>query len=473
MARAARLSWKDAALFGPAVLMFLYLAGDGLRSGLFPDEMMNIYGYWREPWGKLLRMNLLFHEGGYRPAGAFFYRPLFDAFGFNPLPYRAVCFGLLLANLSLVYLLVRRLSASPVAASLAALLFSYNAYCSDLYYSSGTIFDLLCFISYAGALMLYSVWREGGPLSIPRLAALGALQVFALNAKEMAATLPAALVLMELLFRPGGKRDYRPALLTMAICGISMWGRLAGSGSMAGNPAYRPSLSQAKEVLAAYTGQLLYQLPMAGPYVVAGLIATLILCALFVRAPHIRYAAIFSLVTPLPVLLISQRSLYVMYIPMLGLAMLAGSLLAKLIPARFQDRWPAVAATVGLAALLLPLHLKYKPDATSWMANDEPKVRSITAALSAQLPTVGRGARVYFEEDPFPEDDWILTMLFRLYYRDDTIDVGRRKRPEDSPLDRSVVLALQDKPWRLKRLDSPAGATNTPSSPSGRGTGAP
>ncbi len=68
---AVRLPWKPLAFLAPAVFVFVLLAGDGLFSGFFPDEVMNIYGYWREPWSTLLWNNLLIFKGAYRPAGAF------------------------------------------------------------------------------------------------------------------------------------------------------------------------------------------------------------------------------------------------------------------------------------------------------------------------------------------------------------------------------------------------------------------
>jgi hypothetical protein len=472
MLRQARSPWKDAALLAPALLMFFYLAGDGLRAGLFPDEMMNIHGYWREPWSRLLRANLFFFEASYRPAGALFYRPLFDLFGFNPLPYRIVCFALLTANLILVYLLSRRLSSSAVTASLAAVLFSYNAYCSDLYYSSATIFDLLCFACYAGALLLYAHRREQGRLGPAALAALALLQIFALNAKEMAVTLPLMLAAYEFLFHRRSGLDLRGPLLTLLLAALAASGRLVGEGSMAANPAYRPSLHGVAHVLSVYTGQLLYRIPAAGAVIVSAFVGCAAL-ALFIPKPHVRFAALFGLITPLPVLLISQRSLYVMYVPMLGFALLAASLIVSAIPDRLRDRLPAIALPILLAAILLPPHLQYKPLGTYWVASEAPKVRFIVSELDRRLPALPKGARLFFEEDPLPEDDWFLTLLFQLYYRDPTLLIARRKHAGESCDDCRYILALRDNPWTLTLRPGPSLAPGTPSSTAAPGTGAP
>lgn len=449
MLRAIRVPWKDLALIAPAVVLFLAMAGGGLRSGLFPDEMMNIYGYWREPWSRLLASNLLFYEGSYRPAGAFFYRPLFDLAGFNPLPYRLVCFALLLTNLVFAYCLVRRLTASPATASLSAVLFAYNAYLADLYYSSGTIYDLLCFACLAGAVLLYSARRAKGRPSAALLAAIAALQIIGLNAKEMAVALPVLLAFYEFLFHPRAGRDFRATIITAAIVSIGMYGRVFGLGSMAGNPAYRPSLDQAQNVLSVYIGLMFYNTPSASGAFVVSFISALLLCAVLTRRNHIRFAALWALITPLPVLLISQRSLYVMYLPMLGVAMLAGSLLAAILPVRLKDGWSVLLLPLFLAALLLPLHLHHRPAGLQGISPDESKVRSIAALLDRQLPSLPNGARIYVDEDPFAEDDWILTMLFRLYYRDDSLIVDRRKQKAAGPSGHQLVLSLRENPWSL------------------------
>src|SRR5262249_42723875 len=150
--------------------------GDGLFSYFTPDDMMNLYGAWFRPLAE-----------ADRPLGALFYRAIFAMAGLNPMPYRAGCLLLLLANLGLLYLLCRRLSGSNEIAALACLLGTYHAHLADLYYSTGTVYDLLCGTLYLSALVYYS----GGELSWRRNGIFLALYVAALGAKEMAITLPA------------------------------------------------------------------------------------------------------------------------------------------------------------------------------------------------------------------------------------------------------------------------------------------
>ena len=168
--------------------VFLGFSGDGLRAYFTPDDMMNLYGAWFRPLAE-----------SDRPVGALFYRALFAAFGFNPLPYRIACFAILSANLALLYVLCLKLSHSREVAALACLLGAYHAHLADLYYSTGTVFDLLCFLFYFGALALYIQVRER---AIRWLILVLALYLCALGAKEMAVTLPLFLVLYDLIYYP-------------------------------------------------------------------------------------------------------------------------------------------------------------------------------------------------------------------------------------------------------------------------------
>jgi len=227
-----------------------------------------------------------------------------------------------------------------------------------------------------------------------------------------------------------------------------MWGRLAGFGQMADNAAYRPSFENVKQVASSYVGLLLYQTPAASTVLLVAFVAVIALCAIFVRVPHIRFAAFLAILTPLPVLLIQQRSLYVMYIPMLGFAMLGASLVG-LLPARVKNGWTAILLPAVCALLLLPAHLHHKPAGTIWVSSEEHKVRLIVSALDKQLPSLPKGGRVYFQEDPFAADDWILTFIFRLYYRDDTIEVHRSKRSDPGPAGHQAVLTLRENPWTM------------------------
>jgi hypothetical protein len=62
-----------------------------------------------------------------------------------------------------------------------------------------------------------------------------------------------------------------------------------------------------------------------------------------------------------------------------------------------------------------------------WVPGTYAAVRNVIAPLIARDPTMPRGAKVLFLDDPYPKEEWMLTFIFRLVYRDNTIRVDRAK----------------------------------------------
>ena len=152
---------------------------------------MNLHGYLSRTPVSLMVDNLRYWSTSYRPLGGLFYVALYNWFGFDPLPFRVACFGLLALNLGLLWRFTLRLSGSREVAFLALLIAGYHAWFVDLYYSTGTVYDLLCYSFYLGAFNVYlEVRAQGLVLTWRRLGMVAALYVCALNAKEMAVSLP-------------------------------------------------------------------------------------------------------------------------------------------------------------------------------------------------------------------------------------------------------------------------------------------
>src|ERR1035438_1380801 len=94
--RTDRLSKVPALAAGVALLAwFVYLVRGGLASWFSADDLMNMHIYWARPWPALLKANLAFWSTFYRPAGGLFYRPIFDLWGFHPLPFHIAALALL------------------------------------------------------------------------------------------------------------------------------------------------------------------------------------------------------------------------------------------------------------------------------------------------------------------------------------------------------------------------------------------
>jgi hypothetical protein len=411
--------------------VFLAFAGDGLRAYFTPDEMMNLYGAWFRPLAE-----------SRRPVGDLLYRVLFATAGLNPLPYRVACYVLLGANLGLLYMLCLKLSASREVAALACLLGAYHAHLADLYYSTDTVYDLLCFLFYFLALIFYTEVRSR---AWPWRTLILAMYLVALGAKEMAVTLPVFLALYDLIYDPPApnlaatrawtgrelRRLWPFALLTVAFILL----KTVGQARVTANSDFLPNLSwQAlMDGWKHYAFDLFYgAIPFTGLRVVL-LWAVLLAIVLALRQRDLRFAACVILIGILPVVLIPERGFYAVYLTLPGWYLFAAQTLVsareRLLPAGPAAR-PAVLFLL-VAACLVPLHWRQKPRGKAWVAEAHQSVRNVVEPLRQY--TVPRAGKVLILDDPFPKEDFILTFMFRLAFRDEEIQVRRAKAPFAPP----------------------------------------
>jgi len=418
-------------------------AADGVRAYFTPDDMMNLYGAWSGSATELLQ--------GHRPLGALVYRGLFAIFGLNPLPFRLVCFGLLMANLALLYAFCARLAGSREVAVLACLLAAYHARLSDLYYSSGTLYDLLCYFLVLLVLVRYIGMRQAGSYTDCRQnAVLVGLYVCALGAKETAVVLPPLIALYEWIYQ--ARLPYSWSSLRRWLAGGAMflyWSlpitvlfivfRTTGGHAMIRNPDFVPHLTLHAFMAGwkHYLAELFYGAIRFNSFGVILLLALLLGFAVSVRRRELVFAWCVIMLGALPVIFINPRGLYEMYLALPGWYLYAGSLLVLARDAllrhlprlaeRFAVRPEQLAMFVVVAALLIPLHWRQKPPVNLWVADSVTAVRPVLEQLALQNRALPRGARVLFLSDPYPIDEWMLTFMFRLHYRDKNIQVIRAK----------------------------------------------
>lgn len=409
-----------------AVIIVGYLvafAGDGLFSYFTPDDMMNLYGAWFRPLAE-----------ADRPLGALFYRWVFAVFGLHPMPYRIGCLLLLLINLGLLYVLCRKLSGSSEIGALACLLGAYHAHLADLYYSTGTVYDLLCGALYLSALIYYIDIRHPGELTWRQQGVLLAMYIAALGAKEMAVTLPAIVLVYELLYhRPfralAALRRLAPVALVTVLFVLY---KIAGTARMLDNPDYRPHFTWQAFTASwqHYCFDLFYGVAAFGTGRVLLLWALLIVIAALLRRRELIFAAAFLFVGILPVAFLTPRGFFAIYLTLPGWYLFGASALVATrhaIAAKLHLREPVtrVALFAGVALVLLPLHLHQKPIGSRWVAPAHAAVRCVAERLKEIAGPLPRGAKVLFLADPYPKDEWLLTFIFRLYYRDEAIRVDR------------------------------------------------
>jgi len=388
---------------------------------------MNLYGHWAISWRELLMANLKYYSPIYRPFGGVFYRSLFQVFGFDPLPFRLACYAIMFANLGLAYLNAKALSGRREAGALAALFCCYHVGFTDFYYSTGTVYDLLCFSFYFLALYLY-----GRGAGVWTAAAVVALYVFALNSKEMAVTLPAVLICYEAIYR----RNRRAIPLIVLLAALTLpyvQGKLSAESPFVNVGDYQPhvSLAQYLKVYGIYLDRIFYLSPgYFAPMREIGLWVAMAGLAAKFRSKPLLFSTCFVLVSVLPVVFINPRgTIFVLYIPMFGWALYLAVLLVmakdRMLGAR--PAW-AVALFAVVAGVLVIAHgRKVTPP------HVQPEIRAAYEQLRDLHAPIKPGGRILFLDDPFPKEQWHPVFISRLLYRDRELQVHRVKTMETRP----------------------------------------
>lgn len=430
---------------------FLYFAGNGLWAPFSGDDLMNLHHYLSKPAHTLALDNLRYWSTSYRPLGGLFYSALYWLSGFDPFPFRAVCFALLGINLILLFRFCRLLSGSKETALFATFLAAYHAWFVDLYYSSGTVYDLLCFAFYFGAFTYYLRIRQADRLpNWKESIVLGVLYICALNAKEMAVTLPLFVAIYEWLYHTprtagsalkwplfGGRMAVAGGLLTIPY----VLGKLTGAGSLTENPAYQLSTSPGRflDTFHLYLNPLLYQNHVFRDSNTVQLLLGMLALALWSRSRTLVFAWSFLLLSLLPVAFINHHAAFFLYIPFAGWVLYAAEILAALrrwlsdtlvrwfrfARGRYSEVFGICALLAILAWVLAPLHTHESVETLRLFQSVQPPSRTAAAGLLRLRPSVKRGARLLFVNDPFPKDQYFPVFLARLVYHDMSIDVTR------------------------------------------------
>jgi hypothetical protein len=233
---------------------FLHFTLPAVNGGFAPDEPMNMYFYWYPGISKCLWANVCFWTNFYRPAGALYYLPLYHFFALNPEPYRIVQVGIVAASIPIIYCLCRLLTTSRWVAFLGAMTVCYHADLANLVFRGSYIYDALCGLFYLAALAYYIHVREKGINLRPlQLTMFLLLYIFALNAKEMAVTLPLIVLMYEILkwlrvaewglFLRQNWRSAVPSLVAGLLTAVYIYGKTHGSGPLVQAQVYRPQYS--------------------------------------------------------------------------------------------------------------------------------------------------------------------------------------------------------------------------------------
>jgi hypothetical protein len=470
--------WRRAAYVASILAFYAYFAyftAGGLTSWFSNDDLMNLHNslarivlnqtrddFFFQPFSTahLLLQNFRPWGDMERPVGQLFYRVIYETCGFSPLPYRLAAFFLLSLNLLLLAAVCRRLSGSRAVALLVLCFTGLHAGFISDYYDTGMIYDVLAFTFYLAALWLYARLRStGAPLSPASTVLLLALCLAAVNSKEIALSLPLALLAYEWLWHPLPftrwlRGPARPALLTLLLVSCVVAAKLAGSGVARSHAAYQPKLSLAAylESYAHYLTLWTYSFHTLSATNALFILAAVVILSLALRSRLLQWAALMILTSLLPLAFIPPRAAYAFYLPAVFWALWLACLLIKL-HRRLRLPMPVRWALPALAALcLLPLHARMFHYPLLVVHDVQNANRGYHDQLLQVLPTVKGGARILVLNDPYPADGFDASFLIRLTYQDMTLAIDRVRFPwlakrKFDPANYDVVLNFLDNRW--------------------------
>jgi hypothetical protein len=397
--------------FAAIVIYTLALAGEGVRGFFTADDASNLgvnHGLWRTPVWRLVWESAAMITPAYRPVGGLFYRGLYALAGFDPLPYRIACFALLAMNLALAFAVFRKIGGAAAACAALALT-CYNASFIDLYWSTATVYELLCFAFLMGALFYYLRARESG--SRGDLGRAFGMFALALGSKETAWMLPAAAACFELLRPLPGAPRWGWIGLTGGVAGVSFLVKRMVPTTMNLSPMYAIHPSGMLQAYERYLSQPLYLPRALEHWELAAALAGLAAAGWRLKSRAYWFGLAFFFLMTLPVAVLSPRSGFVLYIPLAGLGLSGGVALARITRASWIT-------PLAILAALLPAHLWMRGALSIGARAAHQSARQFFAQLGERLPELPKGGRVLVRDDPFAPDDYTLPLLARVFYND-------------------------------------------------------
>jgi hypothetical protein len=456
---------------------FAYFTAGSLRAEFTHDDLMNGYRGWSYPLPSLLADNLFFFRFTpmYRPFGALVYKAFFVPFGFDLFPLRVFLWLAMAGNVFLVYQLCRILAGSAETGLFAALISAYHMKFGPLYYFSGTLYDILCFLFYFAGLVFYArIRHQGKELSARHRVMLCTLYILALNSKEAAVSLPVVLFAYEVLWHPPAlhwgalRRWFSRQTATVWILAAITTAYVAGrvlfqerSISTIGDYTMTVSAVEYFHKVAYYLNEVLYARDWFGAVGAALFVCVLLATGAVSRCRTLLFGALLFLAGILPMAFIHARALSAVYLPLVGLAVCVAVLLGFVCSGvrRLSQRpaWRELAFLLVFGAVGLFL-IRFHPHSDYFYAalqrGEYAQIREAREGLLQLHPKFPGGSRILITGTPFPQysPGYNNMFLIRLAYRDNSLlveELARYEENHQTPVvaEYDYVLSWQDGRW--------------------------
>ena len=395
---------RQAAPVVAVIAWFLYLIRRAVYEYFDTDDMTNLTVAFIKGYGDLVKGSVLFWTGAIRPLGGLFYLVTYQFAGFHPRPFRYAAIALLVLNLVLLYFVLRRLNTSVWFTTLALLFACFNRSMSDVYMSTGTVYDTLG-LTFTLLAML-CVMRDQ-----PRWILAALCTVAAVDSKEMGAAIPALILAYELIVRP--KPRFAALISTGLVALLFTLSRMAVKNDLSDHPAYQLTVSWQRflETTSVYLNDLAFSSHMSGVVAMMVLLAALALAAVL-RNRIMLFGWCFYVFALLPMSFATPRSGYAIYIPYAGAAIYFAALFTLRPHTRLNH-------AIAMAFLCLVAALQFFQARQGLLAGGgQETIKLVGLGVGKLVPNMPKGANLLLINDPFGADEELPHSTLRLRYRD-------------------------------------------------------
>jgi len=389
------------------------------------DDFTSLYWVQPQTFTQMLGHVLNPASDFFRPVGMSFYWIALQLFDRNAFAYHILLWSLHTVNVGLIYWILRRFTGSEAGAAVGAMLFSSQYVFNDLYWSFGTIFEVVGLMLFLTGVLIWS--RERRTITHAILASL--VFLLALKAKEMAITLPVIWLAYDLMIR----RNLRWKMLTHFIIPavIGAWYGYRKITEMRGPARDHPYYMELSSLTLGrgfggyfnmlFTTQWRWQIWAIGFTVV-------LLLFLLLKKRVALFFHLYIFITFLPVIfLVNHRESFYWYFPMLGICGLAALLLnyvttqaLKFVPKRMVA--PLASVVFVLLCQRTYMRMSGLTEARRiWQQDIAREYREFVTGLQS-LPTPKAGETLLFKSYPRYFDKDVLRCATQVGLRRPDVD---------------------------------------------------
>jgi hypothetical protein len=362
----------------------------------------------------------------FRPVGMMFYWIALQLFDRDALAYHYFLWALHTINVGLVYWILQRFTNSHAGAAVGTMVFASQYVLNDLYWSFGTIFEVVGAMFYFTGILLWSRERQSSALVV--LASL--VFLLALKAKEMTITLPAIWLAYDLLIRRNLGWRMFAHLATPAVLGA--WYGFRKMTEMQATYREHPYYMDLTSLTLGrgFGGyfNMFFTTQWRWQFWAIGFTVILLLFAIAKK----RLAVFFQLyifITFLPLIfLINHREFFYWYFPMLGICGLVALLVRNVtaISLRFIPKRMVAPLACALFVLLCRESYARTRDLTEerrlWQHGIAREHRAFVMGLQQLLPVPGFSETLFFKSYPQLFDNGVLLFATQVALRRTDLD---------------------------------------------------